>query len=67
MSEVPADHGLQVREPGTSVPRAVLEAAARAGRNGQPTDPALLRRVIDGLQQLPEHPTTGKRSTVVRG
>jgi hypothetical protein len=46
-------HGLQAREPNASIPRAVLEAAARSGSRRQPADPLLLRRVLDGLRRLP--------------
>jgi hypothetical protein len=46
--------GLHAREPGTSIPAAVLEAAARAGRKGQPVGLRLLARVLDGLRRLPD-------------
>jgi len=43
----------QVRRPGASVPGAVRDAAARAGRKNRP-DPLLLRRVRDALVRLPD-------------
>ena len=43
MTGTPAGPGLQVREPGASIPGAVREAAARAGRRRQPADLRLLR------------------------
>lgn len=45
---------LQVRHPGASVPQAVRDAAARAGRRHGPVDLLLLWRVRDALARLPD-------------
>ncbi len=45
---------LHQRRPGLSVPDAVRQAAARAGRSRALPDPALLRRVRDALARLPD-------------
>ena len=45
---------LPARRPGVSVPGAVRDAAARAGRRRRPVDPAVLKRVRDALARLPD-------------
>ena len=48
-------HDLHVRQPGGSLPEAVRDAAARAGRRrGSPVDPLVLERVRDALARLPD-------------
>jgi transposase len=53
VSGVPAGHSLQAREPGASIPRAMREAAARAGRRRQPVDPADQARLNAAREQCP--------------
>ena len=67
MTEAPTGHRLQAREPGVGIPAAVLQAAARAGRRGQPADPRLLQRVLDGLRRLPGRCPADESSPVVPG
>jgi hypothetical protein len=67
MTEAPAGHGLQAREPGASIPSVVLEVAASAGRRKQPADLRLLQRVLDGLRRLPGCSQAGECSPVVPG
>jgi hypothetical protein len=45
---------LGVRQPGDGLPRAVRDAAVRAGRRRGPLDPELLARVRDALSRLPD-------------
>jgi hypothetical protein len=45
---------LHARQPGNSLPAAVRDAAARAGRSRRPADPVLLARVRDALARPPD-------------
>jgi hypothetical protein len=47
-------HDLQARQPGRSLPAAVRDAAARAGRRRKPIDPLVLARARDALARLPD-------------
>ena len=53
MTGAQTGNGLQVREPGAGIPRAVREAAARAARGRQSADLVVLLRVLTGLRRLP--------------
>jgi hypothetical protein len=46
---------LQSRRPGSGLPEAVRDAAARAGGRCQSVDPVLLRRVREALARVPDH------------
>ena len=45
---------LQLRQPGSSLPGAVRDAAMRAGRRRSPVDPRLLEQVRNALARLPD-------------
>ena len=60
MSEALTGQALQAREPGASISRAALEAAALTGRKRQQADLRLLRRVADGLRRLSGPPPVGE-------
>jgi hypothetical protein len=58
---------LPVRQPGSGLPTAVRDAAARAGRRRRPpVDPLALQRVRDALARLPDS-AAGRRYIAAAG